>query len=533
MKRLLALLLAVAMICSLSACGGETSTDTGTTNDSVETTNTGSPANENEADGESHVLTVGLDVEPTSLDPNASADGQGGMFVSYSVFGTLWMLTADGETNMVLAESYDLDDTQLTIHIREDANFADGNPVTAEDVLYSMNRAAQGTGSMRMAALDLENATMADEKTLTIPLVAPSATLIEDLNILMVMEKSWCEQSEENIGLNVMSSGAYNVVSWETGMGIVLEKNPEYYNADNVYYDRVEVSFVGSEDTRLLSFEGGEYDIICLTSSASVDEIAGGARSDASVVTAPIQSVTGIIMTTTFSDFDTFQDENVRQAIGYAIDVPTLVSSIMGSAYTEATSMLPSSNYAYLECGNYSYDLDKAKELLAESGYDENNHFAFTMTVSDAGMNKRLAEAVQAMLSQANIDMAIDTQDGATYMNNMIANTIECGFTTYMGSYEPAGIVNARRSNIPANMSKFGDSDLEALLEACCTSADDQETRIAMWHDLQEQAYEYCDFIPLYESNQNYAVADSVEGSTLTSSVQGDGYLFATNLKGN
>lgn len=540
MKKLVALIMVLAMVLSIAACGSSPA-DSGATvpATSEESVSNGEPADGGEpaaaqpADvGGEKVLKVGLDVEPTSLDPNATADGQGSMFINYSVFGTLWMLTTDGQTNMVLAESYEYNDdhSEFTIHLRENANFADGNPVTAADVLYSLNNAAAGTGSMRLIAVDLANASAPDDKTVVLPLLMDSPTLIEDLGIMIIMEEAWCIQSEENVGLNVMASGAYTVDSWETGMGIVLKKNPEYFDADNVYYDRVEVSFIGSEDTRLLSFESGDFDIINLTSSASVDEINSGVREGAVVHTALIQSVSGLIMNTI--DFDTFKDQKVRQAIGYAIDVPTLVDSILGSAYTVATSMLPSGNYAYLETGNYDYDVEKAKTLLADAGYDENNRFSFTMTVSDAGANSQLAEAIQAMLAEANIDMIIDTQDGATFMNNMLANTIEAGFSTYMGSYEPAGIVNARRSNIPANMSKFGDPELAQLLEDCCTSNGDQEERIAMWHELQKGAYDYCDLIPIYESNQNYAVSDSVDESSIDASVQGDGYLFATHLKG-
>ena len=486
-----------------------------------------------EADGGSRVLKVGLDVEPTSLDPNASSDGQGGMFVMYSVFGTLWMLTADGQTNMVLADSYEYNDdhSEFTIHLREDAKFADGNDITADDVIYTLGNSAAGTGSMRLAAIDVENAYAADDKTVVLPLLMDSPTLIEDLNIMMIMEKAWCEQSADNIGLNVMASGAYSVESWETGMGIVLTKNEEYFDSDNVYYDEIDVSFIGAEDTRLLSFESGDYDIIYLSSSSSVEEIEGGALEGASVVTAPLQSVTGLTMNVI--DFDEFKDQNVRQAIGYAIDVPTLVNTIMGSAYTEATSLLPSGNYAYEYTGNYDYDVEKAKQLLKEAGYDENNRFTFTLTYSDAGMNGQLAESIQAMLAEANIDVTIDTQDGATFMNNMIANTIMCGFSTYMGSYEPAGIVNARRKNIPANMSKLGEGELEDLLEECCTSTADESERIALWHSLQEQSYEFASYIPIYESNQNYAVSSTVNTDSICSSVQADGYIFGTHLTGN
>ena len=539
MKKLLALLLAVAMVLSLAACGSSSSdTDTSTDDTSTDTETTEETEESEESEDASdedeyHVLTVAMDVEPTSLDPNATADGLGGMFVTFSVFSPLWVLTADGETTMILAESYEYNDdrTEFTITLRDDVTFADGNPITAEDVLYSYNNAAAGTGATRLASLDLENAVVVDDLTLTIPMVSDSVTLIEDLGLLVVMEKAWCEESEDNIGLNVMSSGAYEIESWETGMGIVLVKNESYFDADNVYYDEIQVDFISSEETRLLSFESGEYDIICLSESASVDEINGGAREDASVVTVGIQSVSGMVMSTWEDDYTTFLDVNVRLAIGYAIDVPTLVEAIMGSAYTVADSILPSANYAYLSCGNYDYDVDYAIELLAEAGYGEDNPLSFTFTVSESGMNSELAEAIQAMLAEVNIEMSIDTQDGATYMNNMIANTIEAGFSTYMGSYEPAGIVNSRRTGLPAHMSQYGDSELADLLEEVCTSTASEDERIEMWYELQELSYEYANFIPIYESNQNFAVADSVDIDSIASSVQADGYLFATNLK--
>ncbi len=535
MKKLISLLLALSMVFALTACGSSSSSSSGSSGSAASTsTSEGSGDATTDTDSDSYkVLKVAMDVEPTGLGPDDTADGLGCMFVSYSIFGTLWMLTADGETTNILAESYGYneDGSEFTIVLRDDIYFADGNPITAEDVLYTFQLAAAGTGSMRVAALDLDNAVVVDDQTLTIPMLSETATLIEDLNILMIREKSWSEQSDENLSLNVVSSGAYTIDSWETGMGITLVKNEYYFDIDNVYYDEVQISFIGNEETRLLSFENGDYDIICLSTSSAIDEINDGAREGATIVTAPLQSISGLALNTI--DFDTFSDQNVRQAIGYAIDTETLVESVLGSAYTAATSsVLPSANYAYLNTGNYEYDLEKAQALMEEAGYSEDNLFSFTMTVSQSDTNEALAEAIQYMLSLAYIDMAIDTQDGATYMNNMIANTIEAGFSTYLGSYEPAGIINARRPNIPANMSKFGDDDLEAFLEECCTATGDEDEIIEMWHELQERAYEYASMIPLYESNQNFAVADSVDTSTVTGSVQADGYLFATNLKG-
>ena len=454
MKKVISLILTGAMVLSLAACGSSGTSQTEGSGDAA--------ATDEVAEGE-RVLRVGLDVEPTAMDPNSMSDGQGGMFCMFSIYGTLWMMTTDGNTNMVLAESYEFEtddegvNTGLTIKLRDDAYFSNGDPLTADDVIFSLTNSSEGTGAMRLAAIDIQNMTAVDDKTVYLPLLLDSPTLIEDLGLQYMLNKAYCEENPDTFGLEPVCSGAYIIDSWETGMGITLKKNEQYFGKDDVYYDEVNVDFVGSEDTRLLSFESGDYDIAFLTSSSSVDEINGGAREDASMVAAQIQSVTGFVMNTT--DFDTFMDQNVRQAIGYAIDVPTLVETIMGSAYTVGTSMLPSSNWAYINTGNYDYDVEKAKELLAKSGYDENNRFAFTLTISDAGANAQLAEAIQAMLAQVNIDMSIDTQDGATFMTNMRNNQIEAGFSTYMGSYDPAGVVNARRISIPANNAAFDESN--------------------------------------------------------------------------
>ena len=519
MKKLLALFLSLTMVFALAVSVGGTSAL---------------------ADGET-VLRIGLDNEPNTLDPTQQSDGQGSMFVAMSLYDGLWKMTASGDQIMMVAESYEIVDDaveapedpaggasssmepmgkSLMVHIRDGLTFSDGNPITVDDVIWSYQFAASGTaGAMRLSNVAVTLARAEDDHTVAFPLYAESPTLIEDLSLIYIMEKAWCEQSEDNINIHPVSSGAYELGSWESGMGITLLKRADYYDAANIAYDEVDITFIASEDTRLLSFENGDFDIAYLSNSFSIDEINAGAVEGASMTLIPVQQVTGFQMDTT--DHDTFADQRVRQAVGYAIDVPVLVTAICGSAFTPADSILPSSNWAYVSCGNYDRDIDKAKELLAEAGYDEANPFTFTCTISDQGYNYQLAVAAQAMLAEAGIVMNVETKDGATLMSMVLNNELEFSINSYMGSYDPAGVVNARRPGLPAHLSAYGDPELEALLEEACNSMEGEDVRGPMWQELQERTYEYANFIPLYESNVYYAVSSAIDGSRCAAAAAG------------
>ena len=549
MKKMLSLILALAMIFALAACGGDSSAPASDAPESdAPAAEPAAAAEEPAADTPvaSSVLRIGLDNEPNTMDPTQQADGQGSMFVSMSLFDGLWKMAASGDQIMMVAESYEIIDDDsvsaepgasqepmgksLVVSLRDGLTFSDGNPITAEDVIWSYQFAASGTaGAMRLSNVAVNLAYAVDYLTVAFPLYAESPTLIEDLSLIYIMNKAWCEQSEDNINIHPVSSGAYELGSWESSMGITLLKRADYYDAANVAYDEVDITFIASEDTRLLAFENGDFDIAYLSSSSAIDEINAGAVDGASMSMIPVQSLTGFQMNTI--DFDVFDDQNVRQAIGYAIDVPTLVQAICGSAFTVADSILPSSNWAYVSCGNYPQDIEKAKSLLAEAGYDESNPLTFTCTISDQGYNYQLAVAAQDMLKQAGINMEVETKDGATLMSMILGNEIQFSINSYMGSYDPAGVVNSRRPGLPAHLSAYADKDLEALLEEACNSMDGEDVRGPLWQELQERTYDYANFIPLYESNVYYVVSSAVDGSSLPGSSLADGYLFADYIK--
>ncbi|MBP1736339.1 MAG: ABC-type dipeptide transport system, periplasmic component [Oscillospiraceae bacterium] len=527
LKKLASLGLVLAMILTVcGACGGSSGS-------SGSSSGTGDTA-------EASVLKVGLDAEPNSLDPNVSS-GEGSMFVLMSIYDRLWTFNADGEQQMCLAESYEYTgDLELTVKLRSDAKFSDGTQITADDVLFTMQYGNTQASAVRvLGSIDVANCRADDATTLVIALNNTDPCLLENLALLDVLEKAACSDgnggyNSDAINVNVVASGAYMVQTWSSGVGITLVKNPNYYNADKLKYDTIEVSFIGEENTRLLDFESGNYDIIYLSNSDNIDSISNGEVSNASLYTVNIQSIGGFVMNTI--DFDTFQDANVRLAIAHALNIPEMVNTICGSAYRVATStLLPAANWAYEQIGDestgvYSYDPDLAREYLAKAGYGE-GELTFTCRIMDQDYNKALAEAAQAYLADVGIDMKVDVGDAATVMSEMIGNQISFGWSNYMGSYDPAGLINSRLDSAPANLSKIGTPDLgtQALLVAACTSTEDQSVRKPMFEQVQEEMYDLATWIPVYESTVNYAVYNGVSDD-LKSTTQADGYLYASNL---
>ncbi|MBP1736920.1 MAG: peptide transporter substrate-binding protein [Oscillospiraceae bacterium] len=498
LKKSLALLLACVMAMALAACSSDSSGSNAVSGDSA----TGGE--------ESKTLRIGMDTEPTSMNPVLSTSG-GGAVVNNAIYGCLWDITCDGAYNYNLAESYEYtteDNTEMVIHLR-DTSWDDGTPVTADDVLFSFQYYINGANAYHVMNIDFDKSYAKDDQTVVLELTQASSTFTEDLALLQIISKDlYDEGGDDAVGLTPKCSGAYTLAQWSTGETIVLEKNTNWWNADQLTYDRIEISCVTEETTRMLEFESGEYDIVYLTGKDNIEKLNNGEVSGAHVQYGDIQCITYVSLNTI--DFDTFQDINVRKAIAYGVDWQTIVESICGDGYAMATSPLfPAANWAYKDEGVYEYNLDQAKQYLADAGYGE-GEFSFTMRIADEDFNAEIAEAMQACLAEVGINMEVSVGDSATVKEENRSNTIQCGISKNMGANDPAGVINARMSSAKPNLTKFGDETIQNLLDEACTSTADQATRTELFYELQDKAWDYCSTFPLYESKVTFGAVDSL-----------------------
>lgn len=499
-KRIIALLMALVILLALCACGGNSkSSDSG-----------GGGA-------ELKVLRVGVEGEPSQKFFGDAGGGIGSMFYAWGCYTTLWMFTTDGEFHYLLGTSYEYnaDNTELTIHIRDDAKFANGDKITADDVLFTLETEHNGRGD-RTSSIDFSKSRAVDDTTLILGLVARIPTQIEDFALLAIGSRKWTENctNEDHTYINVLESGPYYMPEgWTTGTKMIMEKNPYYWDKDRLVYDRIEVSYIPEENTRYLEFTTGGLDLCYLADSKNIDAVKTDSKY--SLYHAPFQCNVGLMLDT--NNFPVFENQDLRLAIMYAVDVRTIVDTICGSAYVLATSMLPSTSWAYKNT-EYGYNPELAKQYYEASGI---SNFEWTLTVNNQEPNKAVAEAIQAYLAEIGITMNIDVVDMPTFFARMGSGACDSTITQYSGSYDPGGVLNSWQSSARSSMNRTPPG-IQELLDRACTSLDDQAARTQMFYELQDLVKDCGKCLPLFEKTANYAEATSVDCSR---SVQADGYL--------
>lgn len=500
-KKLFALLMAMTMLLSLCACGG----------------------NSNSGD-EGSVLRIGMDGEPLTLSEVDLAGGVGVQFVGWAIYGSLWKITTDGTVQMLLAESYDLDEENLTctIHLR-DTGFNNGDALTADDVLFSLKRSDEAMGD-RTATMDLENSYVEDDQTLVIKLTSVPPTLVDDIGVISIISQSWTEDytNEDHIYNDPLCCGPYYVESgWTSGNDMVLLKNENYYNADNIAYDKIVVSFVAEETTRYLSFKNGEYDICYLSVSENIEDV--NASDSYNLFSAEVQSVEALTFDTENPN-SPYSNQNLRLAMMYAVDVESVVTNICGSAYPVATSILPTLSWAYKDM-SYGQDLNLAKQYIdayyAETGTDS---ATITITYGQGDVDAAIAEALQYAFESVDdgITVVIDEEDFGTFFENMMNNSIYCYLTKYSGSSDPGSVLNCWNPENIYTMFSYPD-DISQLFTTGVFTAGEQEDRTELIYELQDALHDFGKLLPLFENTVNFAIAGDID---ISRSVQADGYLI-------
>ncbi len=526
MKKLLvciALLTILSMM--LTACGTNSSTpepapaaeETGTEAAATETA-AETEAAETEENGE-HVLNVLCGGQQVSLEVLEASTGSSNI-VSRALYDCLWDYYSDDPTNfhfnIATGYEYNDDQTVMTIKLRDDACFSDGTPITAEDILFTLNYYVGTTQSMAVEVIDFENSYVEDDQTLVLTFTAASPVIADNFAGLKMVSKAAYESGDtDKLAFEPVSSGAYMIETFETGEPIVLVKNPYYYAADELYYDKVVLTCISNENSRYLTFQSDDaYDIMTINSNEYVAMIRDGDTVGAHLQSTAMQCL--VYMAFNTYDYPQFADVNIRAAIAHAVDWETMVYGICGDDYTIATScLLPHVNWAYYETGVYEYDPELAAEYLEKAGYKP-GEFSFTCRIADEDFNAEICEAMQAYLSEVGITMNISLSDSPTVRAEIRNNELECGIAKAMGSGDPTSVVRSRVSTTPANLYHMvatpdqGESYLRDLFDEASYSNEGREYRIGLYEEVQQLMFDYYNCYPLYETNAFLGVRDSL-----------------------
>lgn len=513
-KKRVSLLVSVLLVFSmlLSACGGGGTSSSGQSSAGSEGGDQTEAVSEAAGDStdasaastgepkEGGVLRIGTAQSPTVIGYTPEINNNSFLQFLRTAFNSLCFYDEEGNLAPELAESWetDPDAATITFHLRSGVKFSDGTDFNAEAVKWNIEQyqSAGRTEVASVASIDCP-----DENTVVIQLEAWSSSALESIGFFVYYMSPTA--FEENGGadwarFNAVGTGPFIMTSFEQGVGVTYEKNPNYWEEGKPYLDGVEFSIISEPTTLENALTAGEIDLLSYASIENLQnlEATGNFVRESNENGMGVESV-GVIPNSD-DESSPFYDARVRQAMCYAIDADTIVESLGYGYYTRTNQWAAPGAITYNEdVEGYPYNPEKAKELLAEAGYAD----GFDTTIYAIAGIENWATAIADQLTQVGIRTQVEMVD-ATKGNDFMANgwdgiywhfaSVSPDLGLYMGRHlDPNGAFYAKGIQHP--------QDCLDLLEAIRTAKDD-ETKVADELELQKLVYDkYALFgLPLY-----------------------------------
>ena len=375
-------------------------------------------------------IVVGLQAEPVTLDAHQISDYNSSRTAMPMFEGLVRFKDGSTEVEPGLAESWEVSEDGLTytFRLREGLTFHDGTPVDAEAAKFSVERQTDpdnpyhDTGEFPYAEFTfgpVESVEVTDPLTVQITLQSTFAPFLSNMamHAAALVSPTAVAEYGRDFSDHPVGAGPYRFVSWDKGVEVVLEANPDYYRgAPSV--ERLIYRPIVEDQARLAALEAGEID---LTVNLPPDDLPR-LRDDAALTFAEQAGMHTwyLVFNVTKPPFD---NPKVRQAVAHAVDRDAIVQAILGNTGETAQNFLPPVIWGYTdEVAQYPFDPERAQALLAEAGYPDGFEVDFWVPESGSGMQQPVAIAtvVQDYLRRVGVNLNIQQFEWGTYLDRVI-----------------------------------------------------------------------------------------------------------------
>lgn len=349
------------------------------------------------------------------------------IWIFMNIYDQLVRVSNDGTViEPALAEKWEIsrDGLTYTFHLRPGVTFADGSPLKASDVKYSIKRAATTQTSIWTFTLTaLKTITTPDDQTVVMTLKEPWAPFLSDLamfNGSVISEAFATKVGEDKLVDQAMGTGPFVLQEWKRGEQLTLKKNPHYWEQGLPYLDTVTVKVVPDDNNRILQLQGGELDGMSDIPFNRVPEL----EKDPSfhVERFPSTSIHFVILNTRTGPLN---DVKVRQALNLATDKQTLIKNLLFGNGEVSNSFMPNGTlYWNKEQQGYPFDLSKAKQLLSQSGIPHGAKLSMLVTGGSVS-DQQVATALKSMWSKIGVDLDIQPLDQGVLHDKEMKNDFE------------------------------------------------------------------------------------------------------------
>ena len=548
-RKYFVLLTLLVIVSILAACAPAATEAPAAEEPASEATEAPAEATDPVAAGSGGVLTLGIPVEPETLDPGDAVYVQE-QFILMNLFDSLLSISPDGELHPGLATAWEpnADYSEFTFTLRQDVTFHDGTPFNADAVKASFDHinsdaVLESGGKSLLTDHSYVETVVVDEFTVTVKFGASYPLFLRDASRqwLSISSPAALEASGADYGRNPVGTGPFKFVQWDAQSQIVIERNPDYNwgpefaaHQGPALLDQVVFRILPEAATRLTAFETGEIQIAgeppALDAAALVD---AGTASLQNFAQPGIPAILMINSAKAPTD-----NVNVRKAMILAINQEELAQTAFQELGLPASNVVSPTTWAYDEgaASLYSYNPEEAARLLEEAGWVDADGDGVrekdgeTLTIDwpdNPAWSEAFNELIIGYLSEAGFDVQYRSMDdGAAYDELLAGNyTLVYMYWTRPDPSPLRYLFHSENNNGGGAWSNFTNDDLDAALADADTNID-EAARKQDYVTAQNIIMENALAIPMFTVNTSYITAPSVQGFTFDL----EGYPFLYDI---
>jgi peptide/nickel transport system substrate-binding protein len=489
---------AMCALFGLSACGGSGSSNVSTA--SLSTASGGAVAADCQGTPvKGGSLVYERQAETQSLDPITLRNGNGDIFATELIYNGLVRSDPTGKTDDLqgaVADKWEVskDGKTYTFHIRPGIKFSNGQPVTAQDVKFTLDRFGDPKVNqvMSVVAGGYGSTRVVNKSTVEVKLKQPVASFLYNISIFpaFIVPKDLVQKQGAAFFKHPVGTGPFRVKEFVRGSHITFEPNPYYWDSNKPYLHSVRFNFAADSNTRMLAVKNGQAQIADGVPFSQIN----GLESDKSLM---LQSVKVPLFVGLWLNHarGPLADKNVRQAMQYALDREEINKGIFRGVGTIPNSVLPALKYdaSAGDVPPYAYDVAKAKQLMAQSKYP---HGFSTTLQYPAGYDyyKQLGLLLQQQYGAIGIKVKLIEEDGAAGTDRF--NNRDYDLTFPYAQFTSDVVVPDEYATFVANspathgfFSNWSDPTISKMVQEFTTTPDEAQ-RAQLWPQIQKALLE-------------------------------------------
>ncbi|HLS90589.1 MAG TPA: glutathione ABC transporter substrate-binding protein [Limnochordia bacterium] len=466
-----------------------------------------------------NVLTIvqGTDIE--SLDVHRVTSSPSYAVLDH-IFDTLFQMTPEGEVVPSLATSFEAmpDGRTYRITLRQGVTFTDGTPFNAHAVKANLERILDPASQAAFASLisPITEINVIDDHTVELVTEEPFGPILTHLTHsgLAMISPAVLEKGNEHVAANPVGTGPFVLKEWRQGERIVLVKNDNYWG-ERGNIEELVFRVVPDDGARLVELEAGTADIALRVPPSEAERLRFNPDIHLDVTTG-MRSIY-IYFNVTKPPFD---DPRVRQAFNYAVDNEAIVQSLLLGAARPLDAPMPPAVFGYSPQEPYAFDLEKARALLEEAGFDFSQEIVLHHPTGRYVQDSLIADAVRANLRQLGINVRLETLEWTTYLdlvrkpveeNQVQMALLGWGVATMDADYALYELFYSGNWAPSFNLGFYKNERVDELLVAARSTAD-LARREELYAEAQRLIWEDAPWIFLHSESMLTGIRNNVEG---------------------